>query len=387
MKKFTKICMVTALVTFIAGIVLFGVGALFGGLRQLEHINVRAVTGIPFRFVRNNGIFSFGFFDNEWADDWEEYWDWDSKEWQDIEALEDLEYDYEADPDETDSLRDAEDMDDADYGDDGPDSAAGGQTTGLTVDTLRNLDLEVGACRMYIKETDDRDVRLAVSGECEDHYRYRIKDGDTLQLVHKDMGHNGIRAIWDESHPRGNTRIYLYLPKNAVLNDISIDFGAGKLSAGYLRAKEIEINAGAGKCTFEGLEASEEIELSMGAGKITTGVLIAKEAKLDIAAGDLDVDDAKVSRYTEATVSMGSAKLKGTFTGELKADCSMGNLKFILDGAEDDYNYDIECGMGTVKIGDKSYSDLADDREIDNGGRSTVEINCAMGTVDVDFTK
>lgn len=379
MKKFTKICLVTAIVTFIAGIVLFGVGALFGGLRQLEHINVRTLTGIPFRFVRNNGVFSFGFFDEHWDDDWEAYWDWDSKEWKDVEALEALEI-----PEDTEDPEDSEVIEDMG---DGADDVVSGQTTGLTADTLRGLDLEVGACRMYIKETDSQDVSIAIRGECENHYRYRIKDKDTLLLVHKDMEHGGIGRLWNADHPRGNTRIWLYLPKDAVLDDISIDFGAGKLDAGCLKAKEIEISAGAGKCTFEGLEASESIELSMGAGKISTGTLITKEAKLDIAAGDLDVSEAKVSQHTQASVSMGNAKIKGVFGGELNAECSMGNLNFTLDGTEDDYNYDIECGMGSVKIGSKRYSDLGSDYEIDNGSSTDVEIECAMGTVDIGFTE
>ena len=76
MKKFTKGCLAAALVTFMIGIVLFGVGALFGGLRQLEHINVWNRTGIPFGFFRHGNQISFGFFD--WDDDWKEYWDWDS---------------------------------------------------------------------------------------------------------------------------------------------------------------------------------------------------------------------------------------------------------------------------------------------------------------------
>lgn len=251
MKRFTKVCMITALVTFIIGVLLFGVGALFGGLRQLEHISVRAVTGIPFCFVRDNGIFSFGFFDEHWDDEWEEYWDWESQEWEEItamEALEDLEE--AADPETMEDLEELEDADDA------MDGVVTGQATGLTVDTLRGLDLEVGACRMYIKETDEQNVSIAIIGECEDHYRYRIKDEDTLLLVHKDMDYNGFDSLWNSRHPRGNTRVYLYLPKGAMLDDISIDFGAGKLDAGYLKAKEIEISAGAGKCTFDGLEAS-----------------------------------------------------------------------------------------------------------------------------------
>ncbi len=382
MKRFTKGCMITALVTFIMGVLLFGVGALFGGLRQLEHISVRAVTGIPFCFVRDNGIFSFGFFDEHWDDEWEEYWDWESQEWEEItamEALEDLEE--AADPETMEDLEELEDADDA------MDGVVTGQATGLTVDTLRGLDLEVGACRMYIKETDEQNVSIAIIGECEDHYRYRIKDEDTLLLVHKDMDYNGFDSLWNSRHPRGNTRVYLYLPKGAMLDDISIDFGAGKLDAGYLKAKEIEISAGAGKCTFDGLEASESIELSMGAGKITAGTLFAKEAKLDIAAGELHVSDAKVTAHTEAVVSMGNANLNGSFAGELNADCSMGNLNFTLEGAEDDYNYDVDCGMGNVKIGSKRYNNLGGEFETDHGSSSTVSISCAMGTVNVDFTE
>ena len=370
MKRFTKVCMITALVTFIMGVLLFGVGALFGGLRQLEHISVRAVTGIPFCFVRDNGIFSFGFFDEHWDDEWEEYWDWESQEWEEITAME--------------ALEDLEEVEDAD---DAMDGVVTGQATGLTVDTLRGLDLEVGACRMYIKETDEQNVSIAIIGECEDHYRYRIKDEDTLLLVHKDMDYNGFDSLWNSRHPRGNTRVYLYLPKGAMLDDISIDFGAGKLDAGYLKAKEIEISAGAGKCTFDGLEASESIELSMGAGKITAGTLFAKEAKLDIAAGELHVSDAKVTAHTEAVVSMGNANLNGSFAGELNADCSMGNLNFTLEGAEDDYNYDVDCGMGNVKIGSKRYNNLGGEFETDHGSSSTVSISCAMGTVNVDFTE
>lgn len=394
MNKFTKGCMITALVTFIIGALLFGVGALFGGLRQLEHINVRAMTGIPFRFVRNHSLFSFGFWD-DW-DDWEEHWDWDSEEWKDLEAIEDSE--------ELEALEDLEDMEDLEdlkdleslgkSGDNAEDpddagaagSAAKGQATGLTADTLRKLELEVGACKMYIRETDDKDVSLSITGECENHYRYRVKDGNTLLLAHKDMAHGGSGHFWNQDHPKGNTKIYLYLPENMVLDEIDIDLGAGKLQAGYLRAREIEIEAGAGKCDFEGLEAAESVDISMGAGKITVDALTAKEVKLDMAAGDLKVNHAQISRKTEMNMSMGSADLQGMFAGEVDVECSMGNLTLNLEGAEKDYNYEIESGMGNVRIGGKSYN-VIDEHEIYNGAGSTMEIACSMGTVDVNFTE
>lgn len=366
MKKFTKICMITALITFIIGCLLFGVGALFGGLRQLEHINVRAVTGIPFRFARTNSIWSFGFWDDDRDDDWE----LDTEEWKDLETT-----GLSTDAEETGSSKE---------------ELAGstkGQTTGLTADTIRKLDLEVGACKMYIEETDGQDVSIAIQGECEDHYRYRIKEGNTLLLVHKDMAYDEYETIWGRSHPKGDTKVYLYLPRDIILDEISIDFGAGKLEAGYLKARGIEIDAGAGECSFEGLEASESIEISMGAGKLTTGALITSEADLDIAAGELTVDGAQVSRSTEINVSMGNATIQGSFAGEVSADCSMGNLNFVLDGAQEDYDYEIDCGAGEVWIGNKRCSAWMDDHEIHHGIGPTLDITCAMGTVKMDFTK
>lgn len=373
MKKFTKVCMIIALVTFSVGLLMCGVGALLGGFRQLEHINVRGLTGIPFRFVHSGiGHFQFGFWDDDWDDDWEEEWDLSSDEWVAVEG---------------DGTESSDIVEDTGNAEDDTKAVVKGQGTGLTAGTIRGLELETGACKMYIRETDSDEVSLDISGECENHYQYRIKDGKTLLLVHKDMRYGENMHTWNSRHTKGNTEIYLYLPKAVTLDEIEIDFGAGKLDADYLRAREIEINAGAGKCNFAGLEASESVDISMGAGKITADALIAKEAKLDMAAGELKIDKVQISHDTEINMSMGSANLQGVLAGEVDVECSMGNLTLILEGAEEDYNYEIECGMGNVRIGDKSYNDLIDDYESYNGGGSKIDISCAMGTVDVNFTK
>lgn len=366
MKKFTKFCMITALFTFIMGCLLFGIGVLFGGLRQLEHINVKAVTGIPFGFVNNSDNWSFGFWDGYWDDEWKEYWEWDSKEWKSVEKV-------------VDGAHNSEEHGEWD--------TAQEEDTGVAADALRKLELEAGACKMIIEESDKDTVSIAVTGECKDHYRYRVKGGDTLMLVHKDMEYDDYGHFWNRSHPKGNTRVYLYLPENVVLDEISIDFGAGELDAGYLRAREIEIDVGAGECHFAGLEASESIELTMGAGELTTERLITKKASLDIAAGEMRIDGAQVSEEADVNLSMGNATIQGTFAGELNGECSMGQLSFVLDGAQQDYNYDVDCGFGDVWIGNKRYRDLEDDYEINNGNQSSVDVSCSMGTVHIDFTE
>ncbi len=382
MKKFTKICLAIALATFLIGCLLGCVGMMLGGPRQLEHVNVKQLTGIPFRFARNGDGTFFGF----WDDDWEEYWDWDSSEWNSVEELGSPENTGEAGKDNRDpqSLAGSENEDVQTDGDAG--GVSGGMETGLTAARLRKLEIEVGACQMYIGEASGDELSIAVTGECEDHYRYRIKEGDTFMLVHKDMKSGDFDDLWKRNHHKGNTKIKLYLPKNASLDEVSIDFGAGKLESGYLKAREIEISVGAGECVFEGLEASESADISLGAGKFITESLVAREAGFDIAAGELQVNGAKVGSETQVDISMGNAVLNGVFAGELDVECSMGSLELTLEGAESDYNYEVDCGMGSIKIGGNDYDGLAD-HEIYNGSNDIIDISCSMGTVNVNFTR
>lgn len=391
MKKFTKICLATALVTFLIGCLLGAVGTMLGGLRQLEHVSVEHLTGIPFRFVRNGVNFSFGFWDDE--DDWDEYWDWDSSEWKQVESSKHSENTEEVGAKAEDSGKDKAasqnptglNNKDAQTGSDITGSLSG-MGTGVTADGIRELDIETGACQMYIGETAGDEISIAITGECEDHYQYRIKDGDTFMLVHKNMKPGHIGDLWDQNHPKGDTEITLYLPEGMSLDDINIDFGAGKLETGELKAREIEINVGAGDCTFEKIEASESVNISLGAGKITVNALSTKEADFDMAAGELRINGANVSHETKVDVSMGQATLNGTFTGELEAECAMGNLYITLEGEESDYNYEVDCGMGSISIGGNSYDGVAE-RDINNGSNNKIDVTCSMGNIDVGFTK
>lgn len=154
----------------------------------------------------------------------------------------------------------------------------------------------------------------------------------------------------------------------------------------YLRAREIEIDAGAGDCHFDGLEASESIDITMGAGKFTANQLIARKTDLEIAAGELYVSGMRISQEAQISVSMGNAVVNGAFSGEMDVECSMGNLDLILEGKEADYNYEFDCGMGEVRIGAKDYGGWADN-ELHYGSPDTLDITSSMGNVNVMFTE
>jgi hypothetical protein len=60
-------------------------------------------------------------------------------------------------------------------------------------------------------------------------------------------------------------------------------------------------------------------------------------------------------------------------------------MELQLAGAENDYNYEISCGVGQVKIGSTSYSGLGNSQEVDNGASRKMEIDCGIGEVVLSF--
>lgn len=342
MKKFTKGCLITALVIFIIGAVLCGVGALLGGFRLLNAMDIEDVIGLPlvYRFGPN-GRFEYGF--RFWDDndiDWGRYGNWERVS-----------------------------------------GADGGMVLEHTADTLRRLYVEVAACELYIRESEDEYVRLVIDGN-ENSFRYRVEN-DSLRLVRK--------SEWTWARVGVNIdasdKVYLYLPEGTSLDSVDIELGAGSMESVGLTACDANIEVGAGKMNIDSLTVDDEAVLSVGAGKIKIKELRCDAADMDIGAGELEIVDAAISKEADIDLGMGNVKIGGIITGDLDVDCEMGTIIIDMDDTEQDHNFNIDCSMGTVKVGSHSYSGLGSEQTINNGSDSDFDIDCSMGTVTVKFDK
>ena len=346
MSKFTKGCLLTALVAFIIGCLICGVGAMLGGFRQLNGTDIRSITGIPFHFHKfENGGIEYGFgWDDAWDNDinWSEY-----EKWNRINSgSEETELD-------------------------------------LTADTLHNLYIELGACELHILQSEDEHVRIGMSGDTK-HFRYVVEDGDSLRMVHR-TGH----GFWNWSTGRVNvvSKVYLYLPEGTAPDYAEIKIGAGNMESIGLQAHEMNVEVGAGACTIDGLTSADKIELMAGAGRITIESLNAGKLNMDVGAGELRIEDADINGEADLELGMGNAELSGLFKGNMNIDCGMGDVTLHLDDAEGDHNYEIDCAVGNVRVGGHSYTGLSDNVTIANGSSSTYEIECSMGNVHIDFAQ
>lgn len=125
-----------------------------------------------------------------------------------------------------------------------------------------------------------------------------------------------------------NTELAIYIPRSQALRTVKLDVGVGSLETedGVLKCDKLELDCGVGECTV----------------------------RADIGQ-------------------------KGDIDG------GVGNITLTLIGKEQDFNYDIDYGVGSVEVGKSSYSGLGGDRKIDNDADRDLEIDCGVGNIVIDF--
>ena len=122
--------------------------------------------------------------------------------------------------------------------------------------------------------------------------------------------------------------------------------GGGDVAVkGSIKADEFDAELGAGVFHAEGIEATES-SWEVGAGEIVLGRIESR---------DMDFD------------------------------CGTGSIEAKIAGKQSDFNYDVECGIGSVKIGNEEYGGVAFDKTINNGQNREIEISCGIGEIQLSF--
>ncbi len=324
MRKFTKGCLLTALVIFVLGCLLCTVGGILGGFRQLEDVGV---------------------------DYSENTWEYMEGDW--------------------DSVR--------------SEGKAEKTQIDLSGASLRNMEVNMGVCGLYVLESDDEHVWIAVDGDEHSVY-YTIEDGDTLRVENSYNRNYWPLNFWPFNRHRNTANhmaVYLFLPKDLVLDELHMDFGAGKIETAALRAKNIELECGAGEFYVDEMEA-DTVYLSVGVGQAVIDGLTAKEAELEAGAGELIVGNIGISDNLDLSIGMGNAEINGSITGDADVEADMGSLTMNLTGSQDDYTYSVDCSMGNVTVGGRKYTGFSDYVEWGSGSR-VFDIDCSMGDVTIRF--
>lgn len=209
---------------------------------------------------------------------------------------------------------------------------------------IKELDVDTNYLKVWIRESEESEVKTELSNipaEVSDHLliyqegaelNVGIRQQSEWTKVMKNRGEEGVLTIW--------------IPKDTKLYSASIACGAGELLIDNIQATELELEIGAG---------------------------IAEVANFTV--DQLDV-----------SCEVGEVSLFGTATLESQIECGIGAVGYQAVGAKEDYYYDIECGAGTITIGEEEFSGISTEK-MQAGAGTKMDVECNIGTVTITFTE
>jgi hypothetical protein len=105
---------------------------------------------------------------------------------------------------------------------------------------------------------------------------------------------------------------------------------------------------------------------------------------LDLGAAECTVLGVTVSKL-EIDTGVGAITFSGTVNGDVEIETGVADVTLNLTGSQDGYNYQVECGVGSIDVGAEHYSMLSHETHINNKAPYTMELECGVGNIAVNF--
>lgn len=190
-------------------------------------------------------------------------------------------------------------------------------------------------------------------------FRAELSNSGKLKVDEND---HGIHFLWFDFNgfDNVNSKITIYVPADFIAENVKLDTGAGNV-------------------TIDGLQ-TDNLNISAGAGNITGSNMKANDMKIDGGVGDVQFNNSEFSD-AEFDCGVGNVYMNGTLLGKTRLDCGVGGVELDLKGNVDDYGWDIDSGIGSVRLnGDKVSGKHQPENNTDNmiqvdGGVGEVRIN------------
>ena len=225
------------------------------------------------------------------------------------------------------------------------DAATEDMKTYMVTSEIHNLDIQINAADLYIKEAD------AFSVESNLKYLKVEEKGDTLIIEEtKKFGVTYTDAV-----------LTIYIPAGVVFDNTDLTTGAGRLTVEALSSGTLDFVLGAGDVSITSLIATTSAEIEGGAGRITIAGGALKDLDLEMGVGQLNLTSA--------------------LTGDCQMDLGVGESNITLLGSKEDYKLDLEKGLGNITVDGKTVSDYGSS----GNGTNEVEINGGIGAINVEF--
>lgn len=221
---------------------------------------------------------------------------------------------------------------------------------------VKNLELNVGYAQVIFDTTPDKIIQITAENIPSDAYVCEMRN-DTLVVSYKPLCR--IPHL-----PYHEPQITFLLPESLILEHVSLNLGAGEINIEQvpLTCDTMDVTIGAGKWKMIQLSVMKKLHIEVGAGSINL-----KRAK----SGSL---------YLEC--GAGDCFYNGKIDNNFQINCGVGSCELQLENKEQDFDYDISCALGEIKMnGNRLKSCSSTNLRFQNDTLHKAILQCGVGKI------
>lgn len=227
-----------------------------------------------------------------------------------------------------------------------PDGESESEIISFDKEKIDELDIEVACADITFLEGES----LCLEGE-KGSFIIREK-GDKITVEEKDS------IFINTSKSR---KLIFYVPEGFAFEKIQLETGASNVEGTLPETKELELDVGAGRVSFDSLKATKKAEIDCGAGEFT------------LKSGSLN--------NLDFSLGVGIADITTVLTGNSDIESGVGQLTLTLADSKDNYCFDVETGLGAI-IFDGS---AVKGETVIGSGVNRISLEGGVGSINVSF--
>ena len=231
--------------------------------------------------------------------------------------------------------------------------------TQAVYENVKNLKIKSGIYKVQIESDSsvNKGVKVSLSNVSSD-YKIKYKEGSkTLETEDND----DIFHFWKDKDEISKGTITISVSDNTELDKVRVEMGVGTVTIEDIIMTELDVKCGVGAFACENVKA-EHADIEGGVGSVRCD---------DVMFDGLEVEG-----------GVGDIKIDGVLTGKTSVVAGMGAIELDINGKKENYNLNVETGLGSIYIDGKKCSDIEDNN---NSQNNLLDVEGGIGSVKINF--
>lgn len=225
-------------------------------------------------------------------------------------------------------------------------------------DSVENLNVDSSVYKVIIQRGSGiSKVRVELDNIPSSYEVSYDESSKTMNLEDEDW----IGSIFKKKARASKGKVYIYVPEGKTLNKFTMNMGVGTVEILDISFRGLDIKCGVGKLICTNVSA-ESAELEGGVGSINLENVSFENFQLEGGVGDINVE--------------------GKLTGKTVISAGMGSIDVDINGRKDEYNYNVETGLGSIYIDGEKTGGINFNN---NNCFNLLDIEGGIGTIHVNF--